>query len=115
MSERSWDESAWSQARGEFEPAFLGLGGVVWSLLCGAAAIGAQIYLSPGHSLAAQALISVGCFLGGVAIAAITTFATLALRAPYPQRDEARAALHELTAPREFPDVYIQSHNFLEV
>jgi hypothetical protein len=115
MSEPSWDESAWARARREFEPAYLGLRGVVWSLLCGAAAIVAQIYLSPGHGPAAQALISVGCFLGGVVIGAITTFAALVLRAPYRQRDEARAEIDELTAPREFPNVYIQSHNFLEV
>jgi hypothetical protein len=83
--------------------------------LCGAFAIVAQIYLSPGHSPAAQAIISVGCFFGGVAIAAITTFAALLLRAPYRQRNEARAEIHELTAPREFPNVFIQSHNFLEV
>jgi len=104
-------ESAFARTRREFAPAFLGLRGVLWSVLWAAVAIGATIYLSPNHSMGAQVAIGVGLFLAGIGWAALTLFGALWVTAPARQRDEARHALALARAEREegFPDVHLKT------
>lgn len=107
MAEWGWNESALGRAKREFAPAYLGLGGVAWSIVWAAIAIAASIYFSEGQALGARIVVGVGLFLAGITVAAITTWLFLWGRAMVRQRDEARAGVIELTEATPFPNVEI--------
>ena len=106
MEEALWSESRFHRAQREFESVFLGLRGFLWTCVWTAVGIATTIYLSSGHSLWVQVALGVGLFIAGLAIAGITTFGALWMRAVVRQRDEARAGVAELTQP--FPNVLIE-------